>query len=78
MHHYVRGLVGPSRWAILNELIKNYPEAIAKAELADRAGVSAASSGYTNNLGSLRTLGLIEYPQPGMVRAEPVLFLERG
>jgi AcrR family transcriptional regulator len=45
-------------------------------ELAERAGVSVNSSGYTNNLGSLRSLGLIDYPAPGLVAAQPVLFLE--
>lgn len=35
-----------------------------------------ASSGYTNNLGALRSLGLVDYPRPGRVVALPVLFLE--
>jgi hypothetical protein len=42
----------------------------------DAAGASVTSSSFTNNLGSLRSLGLIDYPQPGQVVALPVLFLE--
>ena len=34
------------------------------------------TGGYFNNLGALRSLGLIDYPEPGYVKAEPVLFLE--
>lgn len=35
----------------------------------------SASSGYANNLGALRSLGLIDYPSPGMVAATDLLFL---
>lgn len=76
MHTYVRSLVGPSRARILDALIEVYPEMLAKDELAERAGASSSSSGYANNLGSLRTLGLIDYPAPGYAAARPVLFLE--
>jgi hypothetical protein len=76
LHAYVRSLVGASRARLLDELIATYPEPLPKAELAERAGVSSSSSGYTNNLGSLRSLGLIDYPAPGYVAAQPVLFLD--
>ncbi len=33
------------------------------------------SRGFRNSLGRLRTLGLVEYPGPGMVRASGALFL---
>lgn len=73
---YVRQLVGPARSRIIDALVNVYPDALPKDELADRAGASASSSGYTNNLGSLRSLGLIDYPQAGYAAATPVLFLE--
>jgi len=73
---YVYTLVGASRARIVQHLVDIYPDEISKAGLAEEISVSAASSGYTNNLGSLRSLGLIGYPTPGWVRAEPVLFLE--
>lgn len=68
--------VGASKAAILQALIATYPNAISKDELADHIGVSKTSGGYFNNLGALRTLGVIDYPSPGMVQALPVLFLE--
>lgn len=41
--------------------------ALNRTTLAIQAGVSAASSGFQNNLGTLRRLTLIDYPSPGMV-----------
>ena len=38
-----------------------------KETLAAVCGVSPTSGGYFNNLGKLRSSGLIDYPQPGMV-----------
>jgi hypothetical protein len=76
LHRFVAGLVGPSRMRIIDALIPVYPNALPKEELAERAGASPGSSTYTNNLGSLRSLGLIDYPEPGWAAATPVLFLE--
>lgn len=76
MMQFVRGLVGPAKARILDALVNVYPDALPKDELAARAGASASSSGYTNNLGSLRSLGLIDYPSPGYAGATAVLFLE--
>lgn len=67
--------VGAAKGAILKAVIDLYPEAIAKDDLAQRIGVSPTSGGYFNNLGSLRTLGVIDYPQKGTVAAQPILFL---
>jgi hypothetical protein len=69
--------VGPSKAAIVRALIDLYPKAISRERLAERVGVSPTSGGYFNNLGALRTLGIIDYPVPGEVIALPVLFLER-
>jgi hypothetical protein len=69
--------VGPSKSAIVRALIDLYPKAISRERLAERIGVSPTSGGYFNNLGALRTLGVIDYPVPGEVVALPVLFLER-
>ncbi len=68
-------LPGPQQ-RIIRALVNVYPEALPKGELAERAGASATSSSFTNNLGSLRSLGVIDYPERGYVAAEPVLFLE--
>ncbi len=63
---------------ILRALITVYPEPLDKATLAEIAEASATSSAFTNNLGTLRSLGLIDYPSPGQVAALPVLFLEEA
>jgi uncharacterized protein len=76
LHAMIAGLLPPAKWKLLAELIDIYPEPIGKDELAARAGVSPTSGGYFNNLGSLRSLGLIDYPSGGQVVAKPVLFLE--
>lgn len=62
------------QWAILEPLIRAYPEPLARDALAEQAGQSATSSGYANNLGSLRSLGLLDYPGPRQVVATGVLF----
>lgn len=61
---------------ILQALIECYPFEVDRPALAHSAGQSASSSGYTNNLGALRSLGLLDYPVPGMVVATGLLFPE--
>lgn len=65
----------PARARILAELIRAYPRGLARGALADLAAQSATSSSYQNNLGALRSLGVIDY-RGGEVVALPVLFLE--
>ncbi len=61
---------------ILRALIDAYPESLTRDELAGRAEQSPTSSGYANNLGSLRnSWELVDYSPPGCVVARPVLFL---
>lgn len=76
LHEAIRSKLPPAKWKILEALIPIYPDAMTKDTLAERIGVSATSGGYFNNLGSLRSLGLISYPRPSEVAALPVLFLE--
>ncbi len=68
--------VSSSQAALLREVIAIYPQDIEKGDLAERAGVSATSGGYFNNLGRLRTMGAIAYPQSGRVVATNLLFPE--
>ena len=68
-------VTGP-QFAILQALHEVYPNAMQKAELAERVGASFASSSYTNNLGALRSAGMIEYPEQGKARAADWIFLE--
>jgi hypothetical protein len=76
LHAAVRSKLSPARWRILDALIAEYPNAASREDLAEAAGASATSSSFVNNLGALRTLGLIDYPAQGRVAACPVLFLE--
>ncbi len=62
--------------SILEILIQHYPDPVSRERLAELAGQSPRSSGYTNNLGALRSLGVIDYPSSTEAIALPVLFLE--
>jgi hypothetical protein len=76
LHQALYARLSRSEAAILRALIAAYPDDRDRGELATAAEQSPTSSGYTNNLGALRSLGLIDYPTPGRVVALPVLFLE--
>jgi hypothetical protein len=76
LYEAIRAKLPPAKWRIVEILIAKYPQAVSKDDLAEAIGVSPTSGGYFNNLGSLRSLGLVDYPQPGTVAAQPVLFLE--
>lgn len=67
-------IVSNPQASILEVVLGIYPQAISKDDLADRIGVSRTSGGYFNNLGHLRTLGAIDYPQKGMVAATEIMF----
>lgn len=76
LHDRIRSLVSPARWRLLSVLVEQYPDPISREDLAERAGVSAASSGFANNLGALRSLGLLDYPSPRLVVASDLMFLD--
>lgn len=59
---------------LLQCLVQAYPEPLGKNELAECAGASPTSSGYQNNLGALRSLGLLDYPRSGYIVATTLLF----
>ena len=64
--------LGPRHRRLLNA-VWNAGRNLARDELAERAGVSATSSSFANDLGKLRTLGLLDYPAPGKVGLGKVL-----
>jgi hypothetical protein len=70
----VRDKVSPAQYRLLEAAIAAYPDDIGSEELAEAAGASPTSSGFANNKGRLRSLGLIDYPSQGRVRAGDVLF----
>ena len=59
---------------IVRVLVDFYPNSHDRESLACDAEQSATSSGFTNNLGALRSLGLVDYPKPGFVAATELLF----
>lgn len=59
---------------IIRILIGVYPRQIARQQLAAAVSASATSSAFGNNLGHLRTLGVIDYPKQGYVAATKLLF----
>jgi hypothetical protein len=58
--------------------LQEFPDAVNRDTLAAIAKQSPTSSGYRNNLGALRSLGLLDYVTGGAVVALPVLFPGRG
>lgn len=64
------------QWNIVAKLIEAHPDAIHRESLAEQAGQSPTSSGYGNNLGRLRTLGIIGYKPGQFVHATSLLFPE--
>jgi len=76
LHNAWLNVISTPQANILAALIELYPEDISKNDLAVRIGVSERSGGYFNNLGRLRTLGVIDYPAPGRVVATDLLFPE--
>jgi hypothetical protein len=76
LHRTLETKLSAPQWRILRALIEVYPREMTRQQLAEASDQSPSSSGYTNNLGALRSLGFIDYPGTGRVAAQPVLFLE--
>lgn len=78
LHDAIYRRLSTPQAALLKVLIRVYPHALDREEAARRCAppVSPSSSGFEKNCSTLRTLGLIEYPQLGALQAQPVLFLE--
>jgi hypothetical protein len=58
---------------MLREVLAISPQPLAKEALATRRDVSLESGSYAKNLGRLRTLGVLDSPRRGDVRAKDVL-----
>lgn len=65
LHEKWLEVVSEPQAKILRALIEAHPEPMQKDSLAESICVSSTSGGFFNNLGSLRTLGAIYYPQKG-------------
>jgi len=62
--------------ALLQVAREVYPHAIARAELAARAGTSPTSSSFEKNVSALRSAGMFEYPDRSSVRAAAWMFVD--
>ena len=76
LHNVIFARLPSPQARVLRPLIDHYPDPVNREDLADRAGYSVHSSSFTNALGALRTMGLIDYPSSTEAVALPVLFLE--
>lgn len=75
LHARVMAILDGPQKRILAPLLECYPDSMAKADLAQAAEYSPDGGAFNNPLGSLRSLGLIDYPQRGVVVAQPILFV---
>lgn len=73
--HWFAIMSGPQQ-RIMEVLIERYPQSITKEELAEIVSVSPTSGSFANNLGSLRTMGALDYPIKGSAAASKNLFVE--
>lgn len=61
---WMDGMTGSQR-KVFEVLVREWPRAPTRDELSSMAGLSGGN--YTNILGSLRTMGAIDYPEKGLV-----------
>ncbi|MFA4833595.1 MAG: DUF87 domain-containing protein [Patescibacteria group bacterium] len=74
LHRKVLSILPGPEAKVLKVLLEIYPESILNEELAERAGYAAGGGAYNNPRGRLRSLGLIEYRDAGVV-ARSILFI---
>lgn len=77
LHQRVMAILNGPQQRILAPLLAKYPQSMPKAVLAEAAGYSPDGGAFNNPLGSLRSLGFIDYPERGQVVALPILFVGR-
>lgn len=75
LHAAIQGKITPTKWRILSTLIAVHPRSMHKDTLAERVNLAPGSGTYLNYLGSLRTLGLVDYPRTSEVVASDLLFI---
>lgn len=75
LHNRVIEMLPAPQGRLLSELLKRPMTSIPRPKLAELAGASPTSSSFTNNLGAMRSLGLIDYGAGGTVSAKGDLFL---
>lgn len=76
LHNRVMQQLPSPEQKILRVLLDRYPDAMDNDALARQSGYEPGGGAFNNPRGRLRTLGLVDYPQKGMVKAASLLFLE--
>jgi hypothetical protein len=76
LHKRVLSVLKNPEQRILKPLLEAYPKALHDEELAPLAKYKPGVGGFNNPKGRLRTLGLIQYPQPRHSVASKILFLD--
>jgi hypothetical protein len=69
-------IVSPAQGRILKALYEAYPSVLDRETVAATADTSPTSSGYSNNLGALRSAGMIEYFPGGRLKCAAWIFVE--
>ena len=70
------GVLSRRQGDILKALHAVHPLSLSRDELAERVGVSAKSSAFTNNLGAIRSAGMLKYGPNSIVGCEGWLFID--
>lgn len=74
LHDRIIDMLPVPQGRILNVLLGRDGKSLDRPKLAELSGASPTSSAYTNNLGAMRSLGLIEYGPNSTVFAKQDLF----
>lgn len=74
LHRAVLEQLSKAERSIMQPLLDQWPNAMSNEDLAAAAGYDPTGGYYNNTRGRLRSIGLIDYPEKGSVRAEDFLF----
>jgi hypothetical protein len=78
LHDRIVDMLPAPQGRILNLLLNRRGKSIERPKLAELANASPTSSAYTNNLGAMRSLGLIEYGSGSTSREERSISVRRN
>lgn len=76
LHAAVLERLTPSQCAVMQPLLDVWPNALSRAELANRSHYDAHGGRFANLVGELVRLGLADRPTPGHVAAADVMFIK--
>lgn len=74
LHRALEARVSESEWKLLAPLLEAFPESLSNDALAAAAGYDSAGGRFNNLRSRLSSMGLVHYPQRGVVAARDILF----